>query len=1036
MDSIRVLLVEDNPFDAELIERELQALEWELEVSCVQSRADFERDLATSPDIVLIDYNLPSFDVFTAMELARATDEDLPFIVVTGHVGDELAAECIRRGASDYVLKDRMGRLPQAVKVALEQRQLKDRTREMQRALEDSEVRFRSLVQNSRDVIAVIDSNGVVTYVSPTVTELTGFAPGEVTGVSGFEYIHPEDRPEVAQSFDELLRSPNGTRTVEVRTRTKSGAWRWIEIRAANRLDNPAINGIVLNYHDISERRTEQEQRRELLERESQLATHLKVLLNSTGEGIYGVDRDGRCTFVNAAAAESMGLPSDQILGEIVHELNHHSHADGTTYPISECVIYNAIRTGEGVNVTDEVFWRADGTSFPVEYSSYPIMDGGVPEGAVVVFQDVTERRDMERTLRKSEELFRNAFDAGKAGMALIAPNDRYLSVNDSMCEMVGYSRQELMQLDWISLTHPEDREENVALTRRLLEGAVRPYHSTKRYLHKDGSTVWVDISDAIVRDEDGTPLYFVTQVHNVTERVRAQEALEQSQELLQGVINNSPALIFIKDTEGRYLLVNDRVLEVRGGPRQRFIGRTVFDLLPEPFATEFDATDREVLTNLRPVEAVEQSLDQDGELHTYLTIKFPLFDAQGECYALCGISTDITDRAKAEAAKEKLEGELQQARKMEAVGQLAGGIAHDFNNLLAVILNCAEFLAEDLPQGDPLRDDVAEIAKAGERGAGLIYQLLAFSRKEVVEPRVLDLNDVVGDIHQLLRRSIGEDIELVVDTDPSIPRVLADPGRLEQVILNLAVNGRDAMPEGGTLSVMTGSEIVTLGSRPGLSAGRYASLTVSDSGEGMDESTRARVFEPFFTTKSRGEGTGLGLATVYGIVKQAGGGIYVESAPRKGSAFKILLPECLDEITMRVPDLQPASLEGRERILLVEDEDAVRQLVTRVLEKHGYTVNAFSEGRAAIDYFKERPLDADLLLTDVVMPHMSGKVLADEITTLRPALPTVFMSGYPDDLIAQKGALDPRQSLVRKPFRAVELLEAVRSCIDRRVDR
>lgn len=1032
-DEVRVLLVEDNPFDVELIQQEFTAFESSVDFTWVDSRQTFEEAVITKPDVVLIDYNLPGFDVFTAMEIARAQGDDVPFIVVTGHVGDELAAECIKRGASDYVLKDRLGRLPQAVKAALEQRELKARTKEMQKALESNEMRFRSLVQNSRDVVAVIDAKGKVSYVSPTVAELTGFQPEEVIGDSGFDYIHPDDQPHIAQHFAELLESPQGTRTVEVRTRTKDGEWRWIEIRAANRLDNPAIQGIVLNYHDITERKVEQEQRHRLLESQSRLASQLRLLLDSTGEGIYGVDLEGRLTFINTAAADLIGRPADEVLGRVAHEVMHHSHADGQNYLLEDCPIYNAIECGDGIQVADEVFWHADGTCFPVEYSSFPIIEGEASRGAVVVFKDITDRLEMERTVKKSEELFRNAFNAGKAGMALISPDNRYLSVNDSFCQMLGYTREELMALDWITLTHPEDREVNITLARRLVERVQKPYHSTKRYLHKDGSTVWVEFSDAIVQDEDGHALYSVTQIQNITERIKAQHAFEQSQELLEGVINNSPALIFIKDTEGRYLLVNDKVVEVRGGPRERFLGHTVFDLFPESVARQLDTEDRRVLETGRSVEGEEDFLDLDGKVHTYLSIKFPLFNAQGDCYAICGISTDITERATAKAEREQLEAQLRQAQKMEAVGQLAGGIAHDFNNILAVILNCSEFLAEDIPADSPMRVDVDEIARAGERAGALVHQLLAFSRKEVVEPKVIDLNEVVADMHELLRRSIGEDIELVFLGDPSTPHVQADPGRIEQVLLNLAVNGRDAMPSGGTLTLATGCEVVPEGARPGLVPGRYVALTVSDTGEGMDGSIRERVFEPFFTTKSRGDGTGLGLSTVYGIVKQAGGGIYVESAPGKGTTFTILFPECSDDISAVVPGYQPSSLEGSEQILLVEDEDAVRHLVTRTLEKHGYSVTSFSDGCAALDYFKKNPLQPDLLLTDVIMPNKPGKILADEITALRPDLPTVFMSGYPDEQIAQKGVLDPAQILVRKPFKTPELLETIRSSIDRR---
>ena len=762
--------------------------------------------------------------------------------------------------------------------------------------------------------------------------------------------------------------------------------------------------------------------------RQKELAAQLRLLLDSTGEGIYGVDMEGRCNFINLSGAHMSGFEPDEMQGEIIHDLNHHTRTNGEPYPIEECAIFRAFRTGEGVTATDEVFWRKDGSSFPVEYSSYPTLENGVPSGAVIVFKDVSDRTKMEHDLRDSEELFRNAFVAGRVGMALISPDNRYLTVNDSLCEMVGYSRDELLAIDWMTLTHPDDVEINLEFARSLLAGAAEPHQLTKRYIHKNGSIITVDVSDAVVRDPEGNPLYFVTQIQDVTDRKEAQIALEESQKLLRGVIDNSPAVIYIKKVDGTYLLVSKNWLRDLNLNPGQVVGRTDLDVFPRDLAEAYMKNDREVFDTRKALEVEESAIHTDGSTHTYRSLKFPLFDQNGECYALCGISDDITYRRQEEEERERLQSQLRQGQKMEAVGQLAGGIAHDFNNILAVILNYGAFLIEDLDPEDPRARDVQEIIMAGEKAAQLVHQLLAFSRKEVVKPVVVDLNNVVAGLRELLRSSIGEDIELVIDTEKNLPSILADTSQLEQVLLNLSVNARDAMPRGGVLSIATSSLVLAKGERLGLPAGWYVHLSVTDSGEGIDPGKMERVFEPFFTTKERGKGTGLGLATVYGIVKQAGGGIYVDSTLGGGSSFTVFLP-VTDRERSDPPAATPIPMEasGTETILVVEDEDGVRALVSRILTKSGYQVIALPNGVEALDYCKQHIGDIDLLLTDVVMPEMSGKDLAFALVSLRSDIKTMFMSGYTDEIIAQRGILDEGEHLIMKPFKADELVDKVR---------
>jgi nitrogen-specific signal transduction histidine kinase/ActR/RegA family two-component response regulator len=392
------------------------------------------------------------------------------------------------------------------------------------------------------------------------------------------------------------------------------------------------------------------------------------------------------------------------------------------------------------------------------------------------------------------------------------------------------------------------------------------------------------------------------------------------------------------------------------------------------------------------------------------------------------GIGRDVTQRR-------ELESELRQAQRLDAVGRLAGGVAHDFNNLLTVVVGRAQLLLRALPAKAPGRRHVQLIHETAERAAALIQQLLAFSRRTVLKPEILDLNIVTARVEPVLRRLIGEHIDLRTDLDPALGQVEADPNRMTQIILTLAVNARDAMPQGGRLTIATDNvELDEQAARaiPGSRPGRYVRLVVSDSGRGMDADTLAHVFEPFFTTKGRSQGAGLGLAAVYGIVTQSGGAIAVRSRPGQGARFEVFLPRT-DAVAEPAPPAEAAASprRGVTTILLVEDEEVVRNLAREMLEIHGYTVLEARQGREALAVGQAHPGPIDLLLTDVVMPQMGGRELADRLVALRPGIPVLFMSGYTDDALVDHGVLDPSTTLLNKPFAMDQLIRAVQDMLD-----
>jgi PAS domain S-box-containing protein len=529
----------------------------------------------------------------------------------------------------------------------------------------------------------------------------------------------------------------------------------------------------------------------------------------------------------------------------------------------------------------------------------------------------------------------------------------------------------------------------------------------------------------------DSALLYADLQRENA-ERQRAEAARGKTEDLLQGIVDKAPTLIYVKDLEGRYLLVNRHMAEVIGADAASVLGKTVFDVYSPAQAQALAAFDQRVLAAGEALEGEEEVLRADG-LHSYITIKAPLTDASGRVYALCGISTDITARKRAETALRRSEEQLRQAQKMDAIGNLAGGIAHDFNNLLTVILGYSSQLVESMPPSDARRADVKEIERAGMRAAALTQQLLAFGRKQLLQPKIIKLSDVVVGVETMLRRLIGEHIELTVRTSPTLGCVRADPSRMEQILMNLVVNSRDAMPRGGKLIIETANVNLDLAraAHVGVAPGPHVILSVADNGVGMDRATQARIFEPFFTTKEVGKGTGLGLATVFGIVQQSGGSVCVDSEPGRGTTLSVYLPRTDATVDGERRTRHPARAagEGSETILLVEDEEQVRALVRSILQRFGYHVIEAQTGGDALLVSEEHAGTIDLLLTDVIMPHISGPQLAQRLSRL--VMKVLYMSGYTEDSIVHQGVVDSSVALLQKPITPEALVCKVREVLD-----
>ena len=736
----------------------------------------------------------------------------------------------------------------------------------------------------------------------------------------------------------------------------------------------------------------------------------------------------GRLVSVNAQMTEIFRTSFKPVADlKSYHELIGF-HNDGTAYTALEWPLARTVITREPVRSEEIRILRGDGTDGFIRMSSAPVVDDtGSVVAVVAIVVDVTDQRKAERAVRVTDERFRFVARATKDVIWDWDIKTSALVWNDAVETVFGHKQNEIHPEVswWYDHLHPDDRERVIAGIHGVLDHGGTSWSDQYRYLHENGTYSTVMDRGYIARDNTGAATRMIGAMTDMTERTRSEAAIRFQAQLLNAV----QQAVVATDPEGIVIFWNKFAENLYGWTAEEAVGQTIQELTPSPFLRDHGA--EMVMRGAAGGSWTGESLVQgkSGKAFPALITNAPVRDEGDRVVGYVRVSIDLTERR-------SLEEQFRQSQKMDAVGRLAGGIAHDFNNLLTVIRLNTEIIMDGFDPTDPRSEDVKQIRSAAERASTLTRQLLAFSRKQILQSRVLDMNAVVGNVEPMLRRLIGEDITITTMCGAR-GYLVADPGQLEQVLVNLVVNARDAMPEGGRITIQTRNIELDENYTSEHSAvvpGRFVMLAVTDTGVGMNRDTREHAFDPFYTTKEAGKGTGLGLATVYGIVKQSGGYVWLYSEPAHGTTVKIYFPEVSAAAAFATTEHRAASKEaerGSETILLVEDEEAVRALTSRILQKQGYNVIAAQHGREAMDIATREEGHIDLVLTDIVMPGINGRGLVERLNGIRPGIKSLYMSGYTDDDIVRRGFIEPSKRFLQKPFTTDLLLQTVRQVLD-----
>ncbi len=1159
---LRILMVEDSPADAELIQHELLKAQVAFSFQQVYNETDFLAALKEAPpDLVLADYALPAFDGQEALTLCRRECPDVPFIFISGTIGEEKAVELLKQGATDFVPKQRLAKLVPAIQRALREVDQKNEKRRAETSLRDSEARFRAVFEGAGAGIAVEDLQGKIIETNSALQQMLGYSAEELQQITRRDFTHSRDHREEQEQFNRLVSGKSNHYQAEKRFVRKDGRiiWGRLTVSMARAPDGRAQFALAM-IEDITER-----------QRAEEAYIQYAAIVESSHDAIISQTFDGIIFSWNPAAERVYGYSDREANGRSISIVTPPEKEEESAQ------ILERIKRGERIDNFETVRARKDGSRIHVSVTISPIKDAvGRNIGASSISRDITERKRGEEALRQSEAGLARAQRIAHLGSWELDLKTGALTWSDETHRIFGVApgQFEGTSTAFFQRVHPEDRELLLRTKEETLKTG-KPYGVDHRIVLPNGDIKTVNEQAEVLFDETGQPARFLGTVLDITERKRAENRGAAFSQLGQRLISADTAaaaariIVEVADdllgwdscgidicspdgktidsilsidlmngqrTDVRLPYVNAspsmgmrRVLEqgaqliLRKPPLQPSYGFTAFGDTSRPSAslmfvpirndariigilsiqsysleayTQSDLDTLQALAdhcggaleriraaaenqklaafpqfNPNPVlelnsngaikyfnEAALQMAQSLGRQHpseflppdTADIVKEGLLTGQSKlrhetvihnrtiswsffpipaigvvhCYA-----GDVTER-------QNLEARLRQAQKMESVGQLAGGIAHDFNNILTVIQGHTSLLSMSAKLPEEALESAQQIGLAADRAANLTRQLLTFSRRQVIQPKNLDLNEVVNQMTKMLRRLLGEDITLQVNYAPSLPLVHADPGMMEQILLNLSVNARDAMPKGGCLFVNTSTVTLDEASArqiPNAARGDYVCLTVKDTGAGISSEHLPHIFEPFYTTKDVGKGTGLGLATVYGIVQQHHGWIKVNSKVGEETVFQVFLPAIAAKaVPTGSQASEPKVHGGHETILVVEDETPLRVLVRSVLERYGYRVIEAVDGVAALTAWEQHGDQIQLLLTDMVMPQgISGRELAIKLLAEKPVLKVIYSSGYSLAVVGADMVLQEGLNFLQKPYHPRKLAQAVRDCLD-----
>jgi PAS domain S-box-containing protein len=877
----------------------------------------------------------------------------------------------------------------------------------VERALRENEELFRAALENSLDGISIISLDGRPLYVSPSISTIVGYSREEGLEHNIFSVIHPEDLPRAKEKLKWAAEHPGEGMKEEFRYMHKDGSWLVLEvIGKCDYLQSFGTNALILNYRDVTERNKAQ-----------QVAEDLAGIVESSNDAIYTLSREGAILSWNQSAAEIYGYSPGEIIGHPYYPLM--DPGEMPAFREAQSVVFSAgsLKAFEAVHLTKM------GQPLPVSLTLSAIQGpGGEIRLVSVIARDISDQYKSFETAKRLASFLENAPDA-----IITTDTDNIITFWNRCAEVIfGYKAEEIIGQDGKILQTEVASEEQTKLRERIFSGkdSLLQYETKRR--HKDGKVIDIEFRLFPVKNVVGKITGVTGIGRDITEKKKAADIGLRLSEVLE----HTPDAIISGDLNGIIINWNQGAEKMFGYTREEALGQSIKILVPPEMEDKQEGIRNRVQEGETIVGFEMLRRRKNGEVFDSSITFSPIRDSQGHLLGVTSITRDISDRKRAEEVLREQETRLQRAQKMDAIGRLAGGVAHDFNNLLSVIGGNADYILDDKDFPENHREEIEEIRKAVKSGADLTHQLLLLGQKHITEPKSVQLNDICREMNKMLKRLIDASIDFEIDLDPDLSYIFADPAQIQQVILNLVINARDAMPKGGKLTLQTRNEKspgegFLHGFEP------LVKISVIDTGVGMDAETQKKIFEPFFTTKKE-KGTGLGLATVYGIVTQWKGQILLKTVLGEGTSFTILFPAQIQpEKPVFSGQAEPLFCEGSETILVVEDEAPLRNIVVKALEKYGYKVLEAGDGSEAVQLCWNYKEPIHLLLTDIVMPKLNGRQLAEELAQSRLKMKILFMSGYPKKILSSKGMLDPEVKLIKKPFSMEDLIQQVRRILD-----